>query len=242
MKTLTKLLLALSLFVFVNERSFAQYNEMWTPVRLEQYLGDDSHFIGSENLDSDPQKEIVMMSSNSYTYYTSNIYVIDGKSGAIEWYSGTWHYIKSPVLDSSTKFGADASWGPKLVDVNNDGIFEILFFGRKLNSEGNAWHLFSSLSTVQTQSLTINSSSNVEQNFPNPFSETTTIQFKVESNALVSIKVYDINGNELETILNEQLIPDVYKYDLKGSNLKSGMYLYQVKIGNEVSSKKMIKF
>lgn len=238
MKNITKLLIVLYLFVFVNGRLSAQYNEMWTPVKPMYSFY--NYFIGSENLDGDPQKELVFLSCNTVSRSSSYIYVIDGKTGAIEWNSGYWTMIFA-TTDRYGSFTDNASWGPKLVDVNNDGIFEILFFGSKLVSDDDSWHIFSSLSTVQTQNLIINSSLNVEQNYPNPFSENTTIQFKVESNALVSIKVYDINGNELETILNEQLIPDVYKYDLKGSNLKSGMYLYQVKIGNEVSSKKMIK-
>jgi len=83
------------------------------------------------------------------------------------------------------------------------------------------------------------------QNFPNPFNPTTTIGYKIMNEGFVSIKIYDILGNEVKTLVNEIKSPGAYNVNWEGDNnlgekLTSGVYFYHMQAGNYSSSKKMI--
>ncbi len=66
------------------------------------------------------------------------------------------------------------------------------------------------------------------QNYPNPFNPTTTIQYEVPHNALVMIKVYNVLGEEIATLVNEEKAAGVYEVQFDGSKLPSGMYFYEL--------------
>src|SRR5690606_18727126 len=84
----------------------------------------------------------------------------------------------------------------------------------------------------------------LSQNYPNPFNPVTTIQYALKSRKLVTLKVYDMLGNELATLINEEKHPGVYEIEFNPTsdimNLASGIYYYQLKAGSFVETKKMI--
>jgi hypothetical protein len=95
---------------------------------------------------------------------------------------------------------------------------------------------------------------NLEQNYPNPFNPTTKIKYtipkvianEVKQSQLVTLKVYDILGNEVATLVNEEQAPGVYEVEFNTSssfrlvrNLTSGIYFYQLKAGSFIETKKM---
>jgi photosystem II stability/assembly factor-like uncharacterized protein len=81
---------------------------------------------------------------------------------------------------------------------------------------------------------------NLEQNYPNPFNPTTMIKYDLPESGLVSLKVYDILGREVQTLVNGNKIKGTYEVSFNGSNLASGVYLYKLKTGNFTSIKKMM--
>ncbi len=80
----------------------------------------------------------------------------------------------------------------------------------------------------------------VEQNYPNPFNPATTISFSIPSREFISLKVYDILGNEVATLVNEEKAAGEYKVTFDASNFTSGVYLYRLSAGNYTELKKMI--
>lgn len=78
------------------------------------------------------------------------------------------------------------------------------------------------------------------QNFPNPFNPSTTIKYSIPKSSFVSLKILDILGKEIQTIVNEEKQPGNYEVKFDGSNLASGIYLYQLKVADFVETKKMI--
>ncbi len=80
----------------------------------------------------------------------------------------------------------------------------------------------------------------LQQNFPNPFNPTTSIQYSVGSSQFVSLKIYDVLGNEIETLVNEEKTAGSYKVDWNASDLSSGVYLYRVILGGSNLFRKMI--
>lgn len=80
----------------------------------------------------------------------------------------------------------------------------------------------------------------LEQNFPNPFNPSTKIKFQIPNDGYVTLKVYDILGNEIATLLNEEKPQGKYELNFNASSLASGVYIYKLQAGDFVSSKKMI--
>ncbi len=81
---------------------------------------------------------------------------------------------------------------------------------------------------------------NLTQNYPNPFNPSTTIKYSIPNAGNVSIKIYDILGREIATLINEEKTSGEYEVEFNGSNLTSEIYFYQLKTGSFVETKKMI--
>ena len=80
----------------------------------------------------------------------------------------------------------------------------------------------------------------LEQNYPNPFNPSTSIQYQVSSNTKVSLKVYDVLGNEVATLVNENKTAGSYEVTFNAEGLASGVYLYSLKSGGSSLSKKLL--
>lgn len=80
----------------------------------------------------------------------------------------------------------------------------------------------------------------LEQNYPNPFNPTTSIQYSVNSSQYVSLKIYDVLGNELATLVNEVQSAGAYRIGFDAAQFSSGVYFYQLRQNNSVITKKMI--
>ncbi len=80
----------------------------------------------------------------------------------------------------------------------------------------------------------------LEQNYPNPFNPSTTIKYQLSVAGLVSIKVYDMLGNEVATLVNKEKPAGEYEVEFDASNLTSGIYFYQLNATTYIETKKMI--
>ena len=88
----------------------------------------------------------------------------------------------------------------------------------------------------------------LEQNYPNPFNPSTKISFAIPTQSFVTIKVYDILGRQVKTLMNETKSPGYYEINFNAATLPSGTYIYEIRAGNPssgsgqsfVETKKMI--
>ncbi len=80
----------------------------------------------------------------------------------------------------------------------------------------------------------------MKQNYPNPFNPTTTIEFGIPKQEFVSLKVYDMLGREVSTLVSQNLNQGVYKYTFQTSGLSSGMYFYVLNSGTFKQTKQMV--
>jgi len=78
------------------------------------------------------------------------------------------------------------------------------------------------------------------QNYPNPFNPTTTIKFDIPETDFVTLKIYDVLGNEIKTLVNENKSPGSYNIKFNGSGLASGMYIYKLSTSKFTSIKKLL--
>jgi hypothetical protein len=84
----------------------------------------------------------------------------------------------------------------------------------------------------------------LEQNYPNPFNPTTTLSFVIGHRSFVTLKVYDVLGNEIATLVNEEKPAGEYEVEFSPEssikNPASGIYFYQLKAGSFIQTKKMV--
>ncbi|MBP9006066.1 MAG: T9SS type A sorting domain-containing protein [Candidatus Marinimicrobia bacterium] len=78
------------------------------------------------------------------------------------------------------------------------------------------------------------------QNQPNPFNPVTTIRYSLSTSQYVVLKVYDVLGNEVATLVNEYKIPGNYAVNFDATDLTSGIYLYQMKAGKNIQTRKLM--
>lgn len=80
----------------------------------------------------------------------------------------------------------------------------------------------------------------LSQNYPNPFNPTTTISFKLAKSTFVTLKIYNILGNEMAILVNQNMLAGKHEIRLDAKDLPSGVYLYTITAGDFVDTKKMI--
>jgi hypothetical protein len=93
---------------------------------------------------------------------------------------------------------------------------------------------------VKKVSSTAPSEYKLYQNYPNPFNPSTNIRYQITNNRFVLLKVYDILGKEIATLVNEKQSPGVYEVIFEGSNLSSGIYFYTLTAGDFKATKRFV--
>ncbi|MBK8551286.1 MAG: T9SS type A sorting domain-containing protein [Ignavibacteria bacterium] len=100
-------------------------------------------------------------------------------------------------------------------------------------------------STLTSLSSQVNSSPEgfrLEQNYPNPFNPGTVIRYSIPENSFVTLKIYDVLGHEVATLVNENQNRGTYNYQLSIVNyqLSSGIYFYKLETDNFTETRRMI--
>ena len=149
-----------------------------------------------------------------------------------------------PVSNSNVSYlfiskeGAQVSLdGPDNIDLASSGVIDV---------ENYNWNLPPAKPTAvkDNNSQNIPKSYALYQNYPNPFNPTTKIRYSISSAGtslmkFVQLKVYDILGREVATLVNKQQQPGNYEVDFNGTDLPSGIYIYKLRTGDFLQTKKM---
>ena len=126
-----------------------------------------------------------------------------------------------------------------IVDSSFNGEFNFDF--EIQSSEWTYWyHSKSAIVTSIEKELPIPSYYSLHQNYPNPFNPITTIKYQIPELSFVTLKVYDVLGNEILTLVNEEKPIGTYEITWYVGNLPSGVYFYQLKAGSFIETKKMV--
>ena len=121
-------------------------------------------------------------------------------------------------------------------------------YGRWLAQKGNEdarisyWLNYGrdSIFTNVKKEMTIANRFELLQNYPNPFNPTTTIKYSIPKPGLITLKVYDVLGREVATLVNEEKPVGKYRINFNCEGFVSGVYFYQLRVGNFVETKKLI--
>ena len=99
---------------------------------------------------------------------------------------------------------------------------------------------YGTVTQVMTNSNDSPNKFELSQNYPNPFNPTTTISFALPSRSLVSLKVFDILGREVATIVSEEMAAGSYTRQWNAANMSSGVYFYRLQAGTYSEAKKLL--
>lgn len=149
--------------------------------------------------------------------------------------------ILSQVEFTTHTIATDVDGGESVyaVDVDGDGDMDVLStstFDDKI-----AWYenllivgiVNNDLPIVPDKLLLYN-------NYPNPYNPSTTIKYQIPEMSFIKLKVYDVLGNGIATLVNEEKPAGSYEVKFDATGLPSGIYLYSLRTGNNFSVKKMI--
>ncbi len=118
------------------------------------------------------------------------------------------------------------------------GIMYFSFGNYKLNPRQESD--FVGFATSVKENGTIPTVFNLDQNYPNPFNPTTIISYSLPEAASVSLKVFDVLGREVQTLVNDVKNAGTYTVEFNANNLPSGVYIYRIETPNYSSVKKML--
>ncbi|GIK60592.1 MAG: T9SS type A sorting domain-containing protein [Ignavibacteriota bacterium] len=141
-------------------------------------------------------------------------------------------------------------WVPKEFNISETWIDTIIILNNSINNSSLAIHTLIDYPVgVGNEIDNLPATFSLSQNYPNPFNPSTKIKFEIpdqvwNDNRFVTLKVYDVLGNEIATLVNEEKQPGTYEVEFNTSSIKhlpsSGIYFYQIKAGNYTETKKMI--
>src|SRR5690606_5073177 len=132
-----------------------------------------------------------------------------------------------PEQNFNSIFGGDNPQGIWRLKVNDDASGDtgmVYAWGIQLNGEV-------LVGVEDPENNTIPNKFELQQNYPNPFNPSTAIKFSIPKNLNVHLKVYDLAGREVASLINKELNAGSYEYLFDGSKLSSGVYFYKLTAG-----------
>jgi len=132
-----------------------------------------------------------------------------------------WGYIEGQVWQSSTY----------LVRYNGTARPALLWLAQYIKDNPTG---------VKETTSTLPFTYELDQNFPNPFNPSTTIRDSIVKTSTVILKIFDILGREVQTLVNTVQAPGQYTVSFNAQDLASGIYFYQINAGNFTAIKKLV--
>ena len=167
-------------------------------------------------------------------------------SGSVEALQTYGNYIIAGTWSNGVYVSSDegATWIQKNEGLSGQNIISLAISGNTIfagtESNGIIKRPLSEIVKIQNISTEIPSSFSLKQNYPNPFNPSTVISFQLPVAGNVSLKVYDVIGREVQTLVNETLNPGTYETTFDASVLNSGIYFCKLITNGFTDSKRMI--
>ena len=188
----------------------------------------------------------LLKTTNSGTNWTTLTQSFVGTS-SIAGITGTgtswWVALQAATVHTSTNDGA--TWTLAYTAPTTGGVFYHLTASRTGNtiwgvrSLGGISRYGEQISGITPIGTVTPTSYSLSQNYPNPFNPTTKINFSIPKSGMVSLKVYDILGKEVSTLVNQNISAGNYTYEFDASRLSSGIYFYRLNVNGFSEVKKM---
>lgn len=178
----------------------------------------------SDNLPDVPTLAVIVdMNNSDYVYIGTDIGVFVSTDGG-----GAWQDFNDGLPDAVQGMDLNITYANNVIRVMTHG------------NGGYERKLLSQIPVGLDQDPIAITSLKLEQNYPNPFNPGTVINWQVPVNSFVSLKIYDVLGNEIAVLVNEEKAAGSYQTEFDGSGLASGTYIYRLEAEGHVQTRKMI--
>ncbi len=176
------------------------------------------------------------------TNYIGNLsFGLDGSGELIRLFNSDEITIDSLTYDDKTPWPEEPDGEGSSLELKNYTLD---------NSKYYNWSASTNYGTPSLQNSVFTSTENdfnqipteykLSQNYPNPFNPSTTISYSIPQNSNVSLKIYDVIGKEVMSLVNQQQVAGNYEIEFNASNFSSGVYFYKLQSGNFAETRKMI--
>ena len=182
------------------------------------------------DMDHDGDIDIVVGEHNLVSPATARLVVLENADGA----GGSWNQV---VIHT----GDEHHDGAQLVDIDNDGDLDVISIGwnnPRVVLYENLANQSTSVKEKETGQLPLQFELN--QNYPNPFNPSTTISFSLPKTSHVRMKVFDVLGSEIETLIAAELHAGTYEVTFDAARNASGVYFCTLAAGSFVSTRRML--
>ena len=173
-------------------------------------------------------------------YPYGRIYVIDGQTAAnldtID--IAGWNYDRTGSYNTGSSDGRVGGF-TSVCDVDVESIESAVYTQTFYGWAVEKW-IYDGILKVEREADAIPAEFALEQNYPNPFNPSTTIEFTVKSASSVNLSVYNLQGQLMAVLVNEQFSPGVYKTVFDATNFPTGIYFYKLTAGKNTMQKKML--
>ncbi len=218
----------------------------WTPAGVYSPL----IFYSVKTISIDDKGRIFAGTDTSGSYYSDDLGVNWNTIPSISGKSITSFLVKYPSM-----YFAGTSDSGAFVSTNrgsswhsaNNGLTEFSIMSLNVDQQGHVYAgtsqgLFKSAGIVTRifDKNDVPSSLSLLQNYPNPFNPTTVISYQLSVNSVATLKVYDVLGRLVKTLIDERQTAGIHSVTFNASNLSSGVYFYRLAAGSYVGTKKMI--
>jgi hypothetical protein len=217
------------------------------------YLGDSVGFSHQHTIRRTPSGTLLMMDNGNYRsprYSSAVEYTLDERAKTVRL---VWQYRHTPDVFAIAMGSVERlpngntliGWGsssPAISEIRPDGstAFELQFPDSIVSYRAfrKSWQGRAGTTLVR-EGLSIPQSYRLEQNYPNPFNPTTRIQFAVRKQGAISLRVYDLLGRTVATLVDGVHQAGEYSVTFDGSSLASGVYIYRLTTQNGDLAKTM---
>ena len=182
-----------------------------------------------------------LMDSSTSTVVNTNISAIDGLTA--DQFGN--YYFSSWTTDKVYRYDASFTNPPEVISSGHNNPADIFY--NKIdnilaipNFHSNTVDLIPVTPTEVRENEYLLSGFRLQQNYPNPFNPVTRIKYEIPQLTNASLKAYDVLGNEIATLVNEEKPAGIYEVEFDAIGLPSGIYFYQLKAGNYIQTKKMM--
>ena len=207
----------------------------YVPVARIDLVGVFSFFAGNcfaEDIDKDGKEEL-------FICIDQNVLILKFVGSPNHHKYEIFYFTRNELQDQNCVYS-----GATLFDAENQGKDDLFITLAQVNNVGRKDFTYSYKPTFSTGVKTISNSSPSEfrlyQNYPNPFNPTTTISFTLPSRTFVSLKIFDMLGKEVSTIVSAELQAGSYSQQWHPERISSGIYFYKLQAGAYSNTKKLL--
>jgi hypothetical protein len=202
----------------------------------------------NKNPDNEDQPRAIKLTSTDSRYYTGSVQI---KGPAFNGFMYVYQYAHKGTDGAYTMLTEETSFGNghrvRFIPQPSSRTFtqpytpvtDTWVNAQSKPGQVETWPLGLATS-VEDNELGIPTTFDLAQNYPNPFNPTTKIKFTIPSEEMVSLKIFNVLGQEVSTLVNQQMKAGSYSFEFNASKLSTGVYFYRIEAGSFNVTKKML--